>query len=245
MDISRLRGELQSARAMLDVNLSGEKEAIIRQAREQVALSKEKSLVQKKVLERQKELYEKELISIETYEIEAGKTRIYELEATMALAQQEALESGAKPEYLFYLKSEIQSRENMLQVLEERKKRFSLLAPLSGRIYQSFSNDTLIVIGDTVCTVLIALPSPYKNEIETGTAFSFEMMNGQENQSGTIVKINSMVKILSGQQFYICTGIISEIIENIPFNLVVQCHIEAKSKSVIDYLKPFIKALIN
>jgi len=243
LEISRLRGELESAQAMLSVNLSGEKEAILQEARDRLALSSEKSALQQKILERQKELYERNLISNETYEIAAGTARIYELEATMARAQQEALETGAKPEYLAFLRSEIFRIQSLLQILEERKKDYFLCSPIDGKIYQTFSNDTLIVIGDTLWAALIPVPQRSINEIQTGQFFSVKTMIHIDDQTGKILKINPAVQIINGVQYFICTGVLDPISAEVPYNLVVNCSIEGEPKTLIHQLNDFLSSV--
>jgi hypothetical protein len=245
MEISQLRGELASARAMLRVNLSGEKAAVIRQAQEQLALSTEKAELQKKILERQQELFERKLISKEEYEIEAGTAKIYELEATMARARKEALESGAKPEYLSFLQAEIDNKQKQLTVLEEKGKNFLLLSPLEGTFYPTLSNDTLIVIGDTLCTVLIALPQQLADEVRTGQFFSFTRAKNETTHSGKIIRINPLVRILNGSQYIICTGVLERTIAELPYNLIVTCAIAAEPRSLFEYVSQFLALILK
>ncbi|MCB0301913.1 MAG: hypothetical protein KDE52_17765, partial [Calditrichaeota bacterium] len=116
--LAELQGMLEMANASLEFYRTGEKDAVIREARQAAALSKEQAELQERLFERQKLLYDQQLISEETIEISQSASRISRLEAELASAKLQTVATGAKPEQLDLVKSEIERYKKEIQEID-------------------------------------------------------------------------------------------------------------------------------
>jgi hypothetical protein len=240
-EIKRLRGELAVAKASLQMNLSGEKASIIQEAQDWSALSKERAQLQNKILERQAELYEKELISQESLEIAQGTAKIYELESNMAQAQLQTLQTGVKPEHIQLLESEIQSKNDELKVLEERSNSYILCSPLDGKFLSMVSDDTLLIVADTMSVVIMPINWQYFAEVKTDQDVAIDYEVSGEKVVGKLVNVNRFMQVLMGEQIFIATAYLN--LSNLPRNMVVTCSISGRPRLALEHVTQFIENL--
>ncbi|KPL14743.1 MAG: hypothetical protein AMS23_00285 [Bacteroides sp. SM1_62] len=238
-EIKRLRGELAIAKASLQMNLSGEKTSIIQEAEDWSALSRERAELQSKILERQVELYEKELISQESLEIAQGTAKIYELESNMAQAQLQTLQTGVKPEHIQLIESEIKSKNDELTVLEERSQSYILCSPLDGNVLSMVSEDTLLIVADTMSVVIMPINWQYFAEVNTDQDVTIDYEVSGEKIVGKLVKVNRFMQLLMGEQIFIATAYLNT--SNLPRNMVVTCSISGRPRSALEHVTRFIE----
>jgi len=226
--LAELKGRLSSAQASLDVSLAGEKETIVRIAEEQLNQAKERLANQRKILERKNDLYENKLISEEEYEIVKTTANILELELVAAQANLENLKSGAKPEQIDFLRIEIQSIEEEINMLQDRLKKFTLKSPMDGRLLTLFSSDTLLIVGDTISAVIMPVNMKYHSSIQKAQEFTVDLRlaNSTEKVQGQIKKISNVIRYINNQEVLFVTGITNSPLESLPINMVVPCSIE-------------------
>jgi len=129
-ELVRLEGELTAAKASLNLNLTGEKESIITEAKNRIEYSIRIYEEQKKIFDRLEKLFEKKLISQEEYEIERGKLELNKIEIDLAEARLQTLGSGAKEEQIELSKSIINSIENQIVNVKKRLGDYTLQSPI-------------------------------------------------------------------------------------------------------------------
>ena len=166
--IENLKGEIDAAKASLSLNLTGEKEAVIDQEIKNLDYAVKQADEQKKVLDRFKVLYEKGLVSQEEYEISKGTYDLYLINIAISKARLKTVETGAKQEQIEFLKTQINSMENELAILQKRFKGFTVTAPINGVVSRKTNSDTLMVISDIseyvlLCPVKVKDKKVYSN----------------------------------------------------------------------------------
>lgn len=243
--LARQRGNLSQAQATLDLYLSGEKAAVVEEARRKWALSREKATLQKEILARQEELFKKDLISREAYEITKNTADVYQLEAGMARAQLQTVKTGAKPEQIQLIRFQIQSIKDEIRVLENRIRRFTLLAPFDGRIIRTPARDTLLIVNDTAMVALIPVNINHFPEIQTGRTVQFNVNSAQSKIRGQIIRVNKNLMVLNGEQVFTAIAEIENYPEHFPLNYITACSISGSRLTPLEYVGRFIKTLFR
>jgi len=244
-DLKRIEGELAIARANLQVNLTGEKESIINQARDEYLLNVERAEVQSRILQRQSKLYSDALISSEEFEITRGMARISDLEAKVADAQLKALETGEKPEMIQMVESQIEAIENELLVVKKKLSSLALVTPISGEINTAFSLDTLLLVHDDVRLVLMQIPWDYLTEISPGHVFSGTISPLDLELDGDIIFQNNMLGVVGGKQVFYVIGQLSKTDTQLPVNMIIRCSIEGNPRTILDHVINFFRILVS
>jgi len=244
-EMAFLKGSLEVARSLLQVNRTGEKQSMIDAARSQLSLSMEQTDLQKKILERQKDLYDSSLVSKEMYEITLGTSRIYEMQTAVAEAQLKSLQTGSKPEQVQMALAEINSLESEIKVLEQRLNQFVLISPLQGQIFTPFSAETLLFVADTSRVVYIPVNILDMPEVELNQRVQVKIETNGEVIKGKIYKLDKMVQRLADKQVFFAIGILDGENALLPVNQIVSCTIQGKRKTPLDYLGKLTQALFN
>ncbi len=244
-EMASLRGDLEVARSMLDVNNTGEKKSLIEAARSQLSLSREQALLQNRILERQKDLYDSNLVSREMYEITQGTSKIYDLQASVAEAQLKALETGSKPEQIQLSLSQITSLESEIKVLEKRLDQFVLISPLDGELFTPFSAESLMFIADTSRLVYMPVGLRDLTEVKVAQIFQVRTPVTAEEIKGKIIKVDQMIQRLNDQQVFFVIGLLEKRHTLLPLNQIIPCSIKGQSKTPWNYLGKIIQSIFN
>ena len=146
---------LVAAKASLSLNLTGEKEAVIEQEIKNLDYAIKQADEQKKILDRFSALFEKGLASQEEYEIAKGTYDLYLINISISKARLKTVETGAKQEQIEFLKTQINSMQNELAILQKRFTGFTVTAPINGVVSRKTNSDTLMVISDISEFVLL------------------------------------------------------------------------------------------
>lgn len=240
--LAELRGYLDMARASLQFYLTGDKEAVIAEARRAAELNREQANLQRKLLVRQTELFGRELVSKEALEIAQTTTRISELEAELAVARLQSAETGAKPEQIELVRSEINRYEKEIKVLEDRLGQFIICSPINGKIYKSFSSDTLLMAGSESLLVIVPVSWSEREFILNGGRVQLNLSNAPQ---GSILRIDDNVTVLNGEQVFTVIAELEEDETEPPAYLYSTCEIEGSRLTVTQYLGRLIKRMFS
>jgi multidrug resistance efflux pump len=199
--LAQLSGSLLVAKADLAAKSTGEKKALIDEAKNKVQYTE--AAIQQKTLafERAEELNKKGYMPQGEYE-----TYLWDLRQTKILqevnkAQLEALTTGSKDEDLQVLRSTIDSYLSEMRLLKERLKDFVLTAPISGEIARDFSRDTLLKVNNT-SQIILTTPIRYGDIhfLTEGQPVRLSLKNLPGEITGQIVSISKEITVLNGVQ---------------------------------------------
>ncbi len=236
-ELARLQGELDVAYATLEVNRSGQKESLLREAEHAYSLNLERAMVQKRILERETELFDDNLVSSQDYEITRGLTRISELEAQVADARLQSLKTGAKPEEIDLIRAQIRAIQRNLETLKKRINRAYLVPPIKGLLGMDIANDTIMVVSDSVRVAIMPVPYEYYQELNVDQSVNGRLAHNGDQFSGKIIRIEHVFRMISGQQVFMVTARLDSGHTEIPENLVTTFTIDAQPKTVWQHLK--------
>jgi hypothetical protein len=244
--IENLKGEIISAKALLSLNLTGEKQAIIDQENKNLEYAIKQAEEQKKILDRIQVLYDKGLASEEEYEIAKGNYDLNNINISISKARLQSVESGSKQEQIDLIKSQIVSLQNELMVLQKRFKGFNIISPLSGMVNRKTNSDTLLTISDVSEFILInPVKVNDKKFISDSAVIDIYAVGKKQNVNTYVINIDNNVKIVNGIQVVTVTSVINGKGADIIPNLIVDCYIHTGKLSPIDYLVRVWQRIVN
>ncbi|MBK6914853.1 MAG: hypothetical protein IPH11_14810 [Ignavibacteriales bacterium] len=238
--LTALKGSLEVAKASLKLNQTGDKASLIRMAEEQLAFQKKNAEEQRKILSRQEQLYQKDLISQEEYEISKGTAELNDLQIAIANANLETVLTGEKTEQIDFINSQIKSFENEIAVLEKRFADFNIIPAINGTISKISIGDTLLSIQNTdEYLLMIPVNLKYQKYISIDEQVSFYSETNQADFYGKIISINNSVQYLLGEPVIIVTAAIENNKQPLNTGLITECEIHCGSIPIADHIKRF------
>ena len=116
-DIEKLKGELETAKASLNIQTSSEKESVIDAEKSKLVFAEKELDEQTKVFERKKLLFDRQLISQQEYEADEAKFELAKINVNIAKERLRTVQSGAKKEQINSAASQITPLENEIRIL--------------------------------------------------------------------------------------------------------------------------------
>ena len=241
-DIEKLRGELETARALLNVQTSSEKESIIEAEKSKLVFAEKELEEQSKIYERKKKLVERELISQQEFEADEARYELAKININIAKERLRSVQSGAKEEEINFAASQINALENEIKVLQKRFESNNIITPISGFINRTFSSDTLLVINDTSKNVII-MPIKWsdlqKLQVQQNVMISSSSVDAEIQ--GKILSIGNTVNTANSIQYVLVTVLSEEKLGPLKPGLYVDCKVESGSTTAFDVAKDFMK----
>ncbi|RPI02322.1 MAG: hypothetical protein EHM72_04500, partial [Calditrichaeota bacterium] len=153
--ITNLQGDLAQARAQLSAQSTGLKRAQQEEADQELQFSKAQLAAYRPIVERQRELYNKQVISRQELEITEAQNQLYEIEVALREAGLRSARSGEKSELLSIIQTQITAAASELSLLNSKAAASMIHAPFSGILVQPVDslgeklhlckNDTFVV----------------------------------------------------------------------------------------------------
>jgi multidrug efflux pump subunit AcrA (membrane-fusion protein) len=245
-DIQKLKGELETAKASLNVQASSEKESIIEAEKSKLKFAEKELEEQTKVFDRKKKLFERVLISQQEFEADEARFELAKININIAKERLRTVQSGAKKEEINFATSQINALENEIEILQKRFESNNIVIPISGIINRSFSSDTLLIINDTskhVIIMPIIWSDSKKIQIEQNVIVSYAGVD--EELEGTITSIGNNVKTTNNLQYVLVTVVSNDKVEQLKPGLYVDCEVDCGSVTALEYLLGFLKPFYN
>ncbi|MFQ5638146.1 MAG: hypothetical protein ACE5IR_09160 [bacterium] len=241
--IVRLRGEMAAQAASLKLYLTGEKASIVNEAEKRLAFEKKQAEEEKKKHQRLKQLYERDLISKQEFELTQSDVQLVDLNVAIAEAELQTVQSGAKEERIEMIHSRINALQQEIQTLQKRAQDFTLTSPISGVAKRTFSSDTLMVIADTTEYVVI-MPILWRDRDYVSLKKSVRLNSSVAHiQDAILLKLDNNVYNLSGRQVVLAIALVNGKMSAALPGLFIRCSISCGSVGVMEYLSRKMKSL--
>jgi len=244
-ELTRLRGSLEQAKALRQVETSGEKESVLKQAADQAELTREQASYNERAMVRQDSLWKTGLISREEFDLARTSARIAGLEAAIAEANLEALQSGSKPQQILLIDTQILSLEKEIRTLEERIRRLIVFCPLDGRVLANFSPDTLIVVGDTAHVAIIPIPWENRNDVRSGQPIRLNVRFDGRPVRGRVIRVVSTPVLFNNRSFVMAVADIEFAGRVVPGHSIVSCRVEIGREPMRGHVLRFFMNLLR
>lgn len=235
--LRELTGTLATTFAALDFHASGEKEALVNEAREQVRRAQEQAQQHEKELERIRRLEAAQAVPELDLEQAESQQRVYEADIAVAEARLETMETGAKPQQVELTRTEAAALQDQITTLQERLAMFTITSPISGVVARSFGADTLLTVQDTTAYVVV-MPVGWEEhrQLSPDQAIEVAVFGVDEPITGRIQQLGDAVHILQGEQVLFVTVLLEEPPRLLP-GVLASCTLSFGSLSLWEYLK--------
>ncbi|MGD9488181.1 MAG: hypothetical protein AB7W47_09170 [Calditrichaceae bacterium] len=241
-NLIQLEGELQILKATLKAGMSGDKITEVREAAERLAMAQSELDKQKKITARLKELFDKDLIAGEEYQIAADELNTLEKAVNVRQAELESSMSGEKVEEIHKLTKQINAVENEISFLKQQINSQNLIiSPFGGRVERSFSDDTLLVLSNFDSAVA-CIPVPLENAafVTKGGTVLFDSPELKSRLSGEVQTTQPVLQLIGGKQCIIVLATVNSISNDFISGLFTPAKINCGPLSIPDYLKQII-----
>lgn len=236
--ISELDGELETARKTLEMYTSGEKEGIVEEVESRLAYMKKQAEENRKLFERKKAQFEKNVISAEEYELYKGTSELSDINVVMTEAQLKSVQTGVKPQEINYVRSQITSLQRQLDILNQRNNNYTLTSQVTGIARRIASGDTLLIISDT--TEYIAyMPVRWEDRdlLFTGQDVYITIPSGRLTPEARMLRVEHAVYNINGKQVFMATAVVNKNTEELMPGLMVECKIDCDPVTPLEYVK--------
>lgn len=242
---SELLGEIDIAKANLNVFQTRENQPIIDEAQYKLDYAQTKSVNQKIIFNRIFQLYNENLISDEQFEIERSLSQQYEIDVQIAKSQLNTVLEGAKPETIQLLKRKIKTLQDQYSILSERINQGILISPINGIINNPYTTDTILSIQDTTKYIaLFPILWKYASFLDKGQEVHIRVPEGGI-WTGFVRLIDNNVQVIGGDARVIVTVELEEEYSNINVGQVVEGKIHLKSSTILNKILRFVKNTID
>lgn len=232
-----LLNQQQNLAAQLKLAQAGDKPELVRQAEKELKLAEEEEDFQFRQFTRQKELFSKNMISSQEFELTESAWRLAKAKKEVQQAALEVYQTGEKPELVNQIKTQIEGVNRQLTLLPTREKAFTITTPINGRLFPtSASADTLVWVGsDPDWIIKIPIDYRYKSMIVPGQEVQIKTVTGEELGEGRVISVGQQSVLLAGQQVIeVIVKVVGEI--NLAPGLYLETGIKTGSASLWDQL---------
>lgn len=235
--LNSLKSDLEVVNALLASELSGKKAEDIELAKKRSEYARMDAEIQEKTYQRQKFLYENEVIADQKFEDEGRQTELKKIQVAIKEAELHSLSSGAKPEQINYIKAKIRKIKVDIADLELKISNQTITSPINGVIYNTFSPDTILVIED-INNLIIKIPVQVKDmqNVFIGQKIFCKVDGRKGNIEAEVTHISKNVSVIGTRQIIMVTGCFFQENPDILPSIVVRVKLERDPVLLRDFL---------
>ena len=246
LQLVQLNGELLSQKAFLTQAKSGEKESVIQEAQNRLEHAIEQVEEQKLIVKRTEDLYKTNFVPFQDYEIARNTLRLYEINVAIAQSQLLSVQTGVKQEEIEMISTQIANLEHEIDTLLDRLKDYTITCPITGLSFETFSADTLIVIGDVSrYAVKIPINLRIRDHVNQHQKVDFEIQGYNNLFHGSIQKIGNVATILRDEQVFVVTASMETNGQDPLAFTITRCSVICEPITLYEYLFRSINSVFN
>lgn len=235
--LAALEGALDVARAGLASARSGDKPAVVEQARGTLAQARAAYDEQDHLHVRQTELHQRNILSDEAFELSRDRLAVLRSAVTVAEAQLAAVTSGLKTEDIAQNQSQVRALESEIEAVRARMNRFTHLAPLSGMLRNPHALDTLLAVQDEDTQVFLLLMHVRDcGQLKEGMEIRFDIPRTSLSGTAILRRIDRTVQYMEGEPVCIVTAEVRGDAKTLRPGLIARCAVDCPPFSLGEYL---------
>jgi hypothetical protein len=232
-----LQGQLASAERMLAVNATGDKSASIIAAQQRLESAKRRREDYQSTIERTRRLFEDNVLPEGEYDRVMSQAHTLDDAIAIEGADLAAAQSGAKPEAIALIESNIAGLKNEIAVISSRAATFTLRAPIAG-IVSSSSGDNLLSISEVSRYVaLIPVRSSDYRRVAATHEPAVTITGFSRPVRGRIIAMNHEVEELYGHKVVMATALLDSPPDDLLPGSIARCRIDCTPLAALDYGK--------
>ncbi len=236
--LTALEGALDVAHAMVASARSGDKPAVVQQARDAVTQARAAFDEQQHWHARQTELHAKNILSDEEFELSRDRLEVLRAGVAVAQSQLDAVTSGLKAEDVRQSEVRAAALESEIAAVRARMNRFTHIAPLSGELRHPHAADTLLAVQDRSALVLL-LPVNVCDcaRLREGDRIEFDVPLTALTGTAVIRRIDKRVEYVQGNPVSIVSAEAAGDTEALQPGLIARCRVQAPPIGIPAYLQ--------
>ena len=244
--LAQLHGELETARASLQLALAAQKASVVEEARQRIRYAEVELERQQQLVARIEPQLRNGFISNEEYEVAASALGLAQANLSIAQAQLESALTGAQPEQADLERARIASFEREIATLEERQALLTLTAPIDGVVRRSFASDTLLVLSDAERHIIL-IPIAWNDhpEVQVGNGVEVRIPGHRDALRAEVLDVDRTARVLQGRPIAIAVAELTDANGRDLIGLPVRCRVEGATKSLSDHVKRFFTSLVS
>jgi len=209
--LAALRGELNEARANLAALNTGAKEAFRKEGEEALNYAITQFQAYEPILERQKTLYEKKLISRQELETSQAQYDMLKINVSLQKARLQAAETGEKAEQIAIIEAKVRSAAEQLDSFFKKLEAETITTPISGTIVEPQRSVGELVHICNMDTMIIQMPikAAEVKYVEPGMSLK-ALIAGSKSQiiEAEILGVDRNARMINMQPMFIATAAI-------------------------------------
>jgi hypothetical protein len=207
MTLANYEGELEKALANLAMVSTGEKVALQEEALEALRMAEIEYEAFEPQHKRKMELFQKDLIGAEEWEITQASYNIYQRNVVMARARLNAIRSGEKQEIIHYMQAQIDLLIEQIKLSRNKMNLEIIRSPLHGRLIFSGS-DSVICKVERVDTLLarMAIPAGELKYTTPGQNVDILISENGNYYTAEVINVHKGNFFINGLPVYILTA---------------------------------------
>jgi len=239
--IQKLENLLAIEYKQLKSSATGEKTEIVDNLKQKLTLAEQQFDLARKNYERSKILYQDSVITTNDFEIAENEYLSSLTNIEIARSAYEVAITGQKPEDIKLIEEKIASYKNEIEFLEDTKKSYLLISPVSGRMVFNhyLPNQTeYISITDTAAFILyIPVKFPYKAYLWNEMQVKFSIPGATEPLIAKVFDISDRVELIKSNQVVFVKALINTPSPLIVPGLNVECVFMGDDITLREYIK--------
>lgn len=237
MLLNATRQDLAVKQALLNSYLTGMKEAEVALAEKKLEYAKIDAELQQRLFERQKELFDQEVIADQIYEDQKRLSKLKQAQVEINKAELVSARTGEKPENIELVKAEIEKIKTQIRDLEDKLERQTILSPITGIFQNSYAADTLMII-ESVDELIIKMPVTLKDRarVFNGQRVVSTVLGQKQPFESEVVHISNHINSTGGRQTFIVTAVIRNNQGELLPGVVFKGKMEAEKILLRDYI---------
>ena len=242
--MEELFGELQVAKATLDLYHAGEKESVIEEARKKIDYERGRADEQRRVVSRLRSLREQSLISDEEFESAENRQELFEIRVELAEAKMLTVSTGAQPELIRAEEFHVQSLQSQLQLLRKRISALNLVSPIGGKLIFYHDSDTLFSVRD-LSEFCVFIPVPHSKYSYLASGQKIEVIIPESNSlfTGRVIEISPEVRLLNNKQVVFVVAALDVQTPGPMTGSIVNVRIHTEPVSLSEYLGRILRTV--
>ena len=241
-----LNGELAHAEGLLAVNTSGEKDVVIQAAEQRLDIAHRRRDEQERSFERSKALYAQQLLTQAQYEASENSMHAAEDEVELATSALAEANSGAKPQQVELIYSNIAALKEEIAALRRRAATLTIVSPLTGLVTRGTSSDVLLTIADTsryVAMVPVRLVDIARVASVPRAEVTFLGLTAPLR--GHITEMDHQVTSIGLERVVLATALLDRSKAPLVLGLPLRCDITCPPVTPMSLVKQFLFSLVS
>jgi hypothetical protein len=239
--IQKLENLLAIENKQLKSSTTGEKTEIVDNLKQKLTLAEQQFDLSRRNFERAKILYQDSVITTNDFEIAENDYMSSITNIEIAKSEYEIAITGQKPEDIKLIEEKIASYKNEIEFLNETKKSYYLISPVSGRMVFNhyLPNQTeYISITDTSAFILyIPVKFTYKAYLSNNMKVHFFIPGASEQLVAEIFDVSDRVEFIKSNQVVFVKALIKTTSPLIVPGLNVECVFMGDEITLREYIK--------